>query len=132
MASSNPDIISVGGQNAKVKQPESGYVDVILTAVSGHVAKDYKIRVISSQQGYFINDYVVAGEPIRVGGYAEGTEFKWIIENKSTGKTKTVIDTTGSYTPEEEDIESLITVQALGYEDITIYYSYLPVIYILQ
>lgn len=128
--SSNPDIVSVGGQTVKVTQPASGYVDVTLTAVSGGLAKDYKIRVISSQQGYFINDYVVAGEPIRVGGYAEGTEFKWIIENKSTGKTKTVLDTTGSYTPKEEDLESLITVQALGYEDISLYYSYLPVIYI--
>ena len=47
-----------------------------------------------------------------------------------TGIKRTVKTTEPSFTPEETDVESLITVQAEGYDDISLYYSYLPVIYI--
>ena len=46
-----------------------------------------------------------------------------------SGDTKTFSNTTGVYTPTEYDIESMITVSVDGYEDLSIYFSNLPVMY---
>ncbi len=128
--SDNPDVISVNGSSATVKQPEEGYVDVKLTATSGSYTKVYTMRVIASRTGYFITDYVVAGKPIEVGGYPEECSFKWIIKDMATGSKRVERTDVPQITLTEEDLESLITVEAEGYDDISIYYSYLPIIYI--
>lgn len=128
--SDNPDVISITGSNATVKQPEEGYVDVKLTATSGSYTKVYNMRVVASKSGYFVTEYVEAGEPIEVGGYPEGYSFKWTITDMATGAKRVEKTTEPRITLTEKDVESLITVEADGYDDISIYYSYLPIIYI--
>ncbi len=128
--SSDTSIIKINGSTASVKQPEEGYTDVVLTAVCGAYTKNYTMRVISSQKGYFLTDYVEAGKPIEVGGYPEGYSFKWIITDMTTGTKRTVKTDKPRLTLDEDDVESLVTVEAEGYDDISIYYSYLPVVYI--
>ena len=128
--SDNPDVIKVSGSSASVTQPESGYVDVKLTATSGSYTKVYSMRVVASQTGYFITEYVEAGKPVELGGYPEGYSFKWIITDMATGAKRIEKTTEPRITLTENDVESLITVEADGYDDISIYYSYLPIIYI--
>ncbi len=128
--SDNTDVISISGANATVKQPESGYVDVKLTAVSGSYTKIYTMRVVASQRGYFITEYVKAGEPIELGGFAEGCTFKWTVKNAVTGAKRVEKTTEPRFTVTKKDVESLITVEADGYDEISIYYSYLPIMYI--
>ncbi len=127
--SDNPDVIDVSGGTAKVKQPEEGFVDVKLTAVSGAYTEIYTVRVVSSKTGYFVTDYIVAGEPIEVAGYPEDATFKWIITDMTTGTSQIKRTDKPSLTLTEADVESYITVQCDGYDDISMYYSYLPIIY---
>lgn len=128
--SDNTDVISISGSNAVVKQPEEGYVDVKLTATSGSYTKIYNMRVVSSKKGYFITEYVEADKPIEVGGYPEGYSFKWIITDMATGAKRVEKTDVPYITLNASDVESLVTVEADGYDDISIYYSYLPIIYL--
>lgn len=128
--SSNTDVIEISGNKAKVTQPEDGSVEVYLTASGGGAVKSYKVKVVTAKTGYFITDYVEAGKPIEVGGYADDAVFKWIIKDAATGTSRIEKTDVPYFTPTAKDIESLITVQSEGYEDLSIYFSKLPVIYI--
>ena len=130
-SSDNESVISVASTTAKVTQPEDGTVDVVLTADYGTGTKSYKIHVIGKlvSGGYFITEYVEADKPIELGGYPNGVSFEWIIKNQTSGRKRTVTTDSPSLTLGDDDCESLITVRVDGYEDISIYYSYLPVIY---
>ncbi len=128
--SDNDKVITVNGSSAKVTQPEEGFVDVKLTAECGSYTKTYTMRVVASRKGYFVTDYVEAGKPIELGGYPDGYSFKWIITDMATGTKRIEKTDKPAITLKESDVESLITVEAEGYDDISIYYSYLPIIYI--
>ena len=78
----------------------------------------------------FVTDYVEAGKPIKVTGYASGTKLEWIITNQATGKKTTKTTTAPQLTLTKADAESVITVRAEGYRDISIYYSSLPIVYV--
>ncbi len=128
--SSDPSVIEVAGGTAKVTQPEDGGVDVYLTAESAGYTKVYKLRVVTSKLGYFVTQYVEDGKPIEVGGYNDGASFKWIITDTVSGSSRVEKTDVPYFTPQESDRESLITVQSEGYDDISIYYSSLPVVYL--
>lgn len=128
--SDNTNVISISGSNAVVKQPEEGYVDVNLTAACGSYTKVYNMRVVASQLGYFITEYVEAGVPIELGGFADDCTFRWTITDAVTGAKRVEKTTEPRLTVDESDVESLITVEADGYDEISIYYSYLPIMYI--
>ncbi len=128
--SDTPDVIEISGVTAYVKQPEEGFVTVKLTATCRDYTEVFTIRVVSSQTGRFLTEYVVADQPIKLAGYPEEAEFKWIIKNVASGTSRVERTATPEFTPSAGDVESLITVQCDGYDDISIYYSYLPVMYI--
>ena len=131
-SSGNEAVIKISDKTAQVSPPEDGAVDVTLTADYGTGTKDYTFHVVGRLNvgGYFITKYVVADKPIELGGYAEGTTFEWTIMSQATGKKRTVTTDKPTLTLGEGDVESFITVRAEGYEDITTYYSYLPIMYI--
>ncbi len=128
--SDSPDVIEINGVTAHVKQPEEGFVTVKLTATCSTFTEVFTIKVVSSQSGSFITDYVAADQPIKLAGYPEEAQFKWIIKNVTSGTSRVERTSVPEFTPSAGDVESLITVQCDGYDDISIYYSYLPVMYI--
>lgn len=77
----------------------------------------------------FLNRFVKAGVELKCANYKEGVTYNWTITSMLSGDTKTFSNTTGVYTPTEYDIESMITVSVDGYEDLSIYFSNLPVMY---
>ena len=147
-SSGDASILSVSGGKAGVIQPSGDDVRVTLTADYGSGTQKFSILVIGTHQSgqqtpgtdadpgewstdgepRFVTTYVEAGKPIELAGYAEGTQFEWVIENYATGDITKKKTNTPSLTLTESDSESMITVKASGYKTISIYYSYLPII----
>ncbi len=78
---------------------------------------------------HFLNSFAKVGVELVLTGYPEGTKFSYKIEHMRNGKTEEFENDTGRYTPTENDLESMITVSANGFDDISIYCSELPVLY---
>lgn len=130
--SSDETVVKISGNKATVTRPELGYKDVILTASAANGdTREYKVRVLSGVTGRFTNTSAKVGDTLTVTGYPDGTVFTWTITSSLTGQKRRVSnDTSGKYTLKKEDTECFITVSAEGYDDISIYVSSLPVIYI--
>lgn len=77
----------------------------------------------------FDKTYGTVGDTLTLQNQPENFKSTWTITSQKTGKTKTVTNT-NKYTIQEEDRESLISVQADGYKTACIYISDIPVIYI--
>ncbi len=78
----------------------------------------------------FANSYAKVGEELVCKGYPNGVKYNWTILNMRGEPKKRFTNSTGKYTPTKDDVESLITVSVDGYDDISIYCSELPILYI--
>ncbi len=77
----------------------------------------------------FLNSFAKIGVELVCHGYPEGSTFNWTVKHMRGGADETFSNTTGRYTPDSDDIESMITVSVDGYDDLSIYCSDLPVLY---
>ncbi len=77
----------------------------------------------------FLNSFAKVGVPLTCYGYPDGVTYTWTITHMTNDEVETFEDTTGAYTPERSDLESMITVSVDGYDDLMIYCSELPVLY---
>lgn len=77
----------------------------------------------------FLNSFAKVGVELTCHGYPDGVTYKWTIEHMVDGEKESFENTTGTYTPDEYDLESMITVSVDGYDDLFIYCSELPVLY---
>ncbi len=77
----------------------------------------------------FLNSFAKVGVELTCHGYPDGVTYKWTIEHMVDGEEESFENTTGVYTPDEDDLESFITVSVEGHEDLSIYCSELPVLY---
>lgn len=77
----------------------------------------------------FDRTYSSVGDTLTLQNQPKDFKATWTITSQKTGMTKTVTNT-NKYTILEEDRESLISVEADGYEKSCIYISDIPVIYI--
>ncbi|MCD7944404.1 MAG: CotH kinase family protein [Clostridia bacterium] len=112
-------------------RPADSYVDVTLTAEIDGETNDFVVRVLAVPlEGSFKTTYVVADEPIELEGYDDAEEITWEIYRVAADKTVTKTTTEPSITLSSTYEESIITVKADGHDDISIYFSSLPVVYI--
>ncbi len=77
----------------------------------------------------FLNSFAKVGVELVCHGYPEGSEYTWTIVHMRDGEEESFSNTTGTYTPTENDLESMITVSVKGQEELSIYCSELPVLY---
>ena len=77
----------------------------------------------------FLNSFAKAGVELVCHGYPEGVTYNWTIVHMTDGEKETFSNTEGTYTPDADDLESMITVSVDGQEDLSIYCSELPVLY---
>lgn len=78
----------------------------------------------------FLNSFAKVGVELVCHGYPEGVTYNWKIEHKRNGKEETFSNDIGRYTPTSADLESMITVSVEGFDDLSIYCSELPVMYL--
>ncbi|MCD7776076.1 MAG: CotH kinase family protein [Firmicutes bacterium] len=130
-ASSDTEHLSIDGSVVTASRPDDTYVDVTLTASVDGETNDFVVRVLAVPlEGYFKTSYVVADEPIELVGYDDEEEITWEIYRVASGKTVTKTTTEPSLTLSDMYEESIITVKADNHDDISIYYSGLPVVYV--
>ncbi len=77
----------------------------------------------------FLNSFAKVGVPLVCHGYPDGVTYNWKIVHMRDGEEESFSNTTGTYTPTENDIESMITVSVKGHDDLSVYCSELPVLY---
>lgn len=77
----------------------------------------------------FLNSFAKVGVELVCHGYPAGSTYSWTIVHMRDGEEETFTNKTGTYTPDKDDLESMITVSVKGQEDLSIYCSELPVLY---
>ncbi len=159
-SSDNEAVVKITGANADVTRPDGGAKNVVITGDVGVGKTTLTVHVEMADPPVteptpenpsdtnkpdtpaqptgepdpsgsfrFITGYAEAGKPIVLGGYGSASSFTWTITNQATGASRTEKTTEPSLTLTENDYESVISVSAGG-DEISMYFSYLPVMYI--
>ena len=128
--SSDTSKIKINGENVTVYQPDVGFAEVTLTASCDGKTRTFKILIKSKLTGRFENKTAQPGDTLSVVGFPAGSTYMWTITNMKTGQKSSIINKESKLKLTNSHNESLITVSVEGYDDISIYCSNLPVVYI--
>lgn len=128
--SSDTSKIKINGENATVYQPDVGFTEVTLTASCDGKTRTFKIIVKSNVTGRFENKTAQPGDTLTVVGFPSNSTYTWTIRNMKTGQKSSTTTKEPKLKLTSSHVESLITVSVAGHDDISIYCSNLPVVYI--
>jgi len=125
--SGNEEVIRIEGNKARVIKPDFGFTDVVLTASSGGVSKNFSLRVISGVVGEIVPDRV--NNVLLTKNYPSNSTYNWVVTNAATGKTVKTASTTDGKLPLTENMNNcIITLKVDGYDPVIYYNSSIPTI----
>lgn len=137
-SSSNPDVLSVAADGTVTVNASFGNVPCTLTArTDSGKTKEFSFLVSSNISLGFAQEYAKVGEQLSIAWKGLPSDavctYEWMLDGKQISNVE------ASYTPEEADLQKMLTVtasvvnnsgQSMGTYEAQMYISKLPVVYI--